>query len=222
MEIKTKADAEKVLRGWQDLNEGPIATVKSLLNKNGYFEVPHFLLSYIDFLSGLASGKGRNSKSSDMRAYFKKYFPSAYVFPSAWLIYQFRNGLVHEFKPKVICMDNKEVGWHISLKPDEHHLKIRPSEKRADFFNLHLSAPEFLEDFLVSVECFRQEIHSDDPESDDSALKKFIKGYDAFSKPVNIDKITSEPKEIKNTEVAPYVTNEDKTWLKNQIAAFNK
>ena len=64
MEIKTKTDADKYLNEtWSGSVPGPTVTLETLLSNNGYFEIPHLIMSYTDFLSGLIREKGPNLRT---------------------------------------------------------------------------------------------------------------------------------------------------------------
>lgn len=206
MEIKTKADADKYLKEtWSGSVPGPTATLETLLSNNGYFEIPHLIMTYTDFLSGLYSGKGPQSKNSDVRCFFRSYYPSKYHIPSAWLIYQYRHGLVHQYAPKKIRInDNETVGWSISLKPEgrEEHLTLVPG-RRATTRNLHLIASEFLKDFKRAVELFRLDVLTNS-----DRLQNLRKGYGAYRKPVPLDRID---------RCSHYICGEDKEWLRQKL-----
>lgn len=202
MEIKTKADADKYLHEtWSGSVPGPTATLETLLSNNGYFEIPHLIMSYTDFLSGLYSGKGPEFRPSDMRCFFRSYYPPKYYIPSAWLIYQYRHGLVHQYAPKVIRLnDNETVGWSISLEPNrEEHLTLVPG-RGATTRNLHLIASEFLKDFKRAVELFRRDVLTNS-----DRLQNLVKGYRAYHKPESLDCIKR-----------PYICDEDKKWLRQK------
>ena len=203
MEIKTKTDADKYLnKTWSGSVPGPTATLETLLSNNGYFEIPHLIMSYTDFLSGLYSGKGPGSENSDMRGFFRSYYPPKYRIPSAWLIYQYRHGLTHQYAPKVIRVnDNETVGWSISLKPEgrEEHLTLVPGH-RATTRNLHLIASEFLKDFKRAVESFRLDVLANS-----DRLQNLVKGYRAYHKPESLDCIKRR-----------YICDEDKEWLRQK------
>jgi len=204
MEINNPADAVKYLKNnWSGEYGGPIAAVEALVDNSGYFEIPHLLMTYIDYLSGLFSGKGPKRKNTDVREFFNTYFPSVYQKASAWLIFLYRNGLVHQYVPKSIKIENGNIiSWYCSLNLSEskNHLKILPhSDGKPKTYHLRLCAPEFIKDFKIAVSIFCNDIMNNS-----DRFKKFEEGYKEFEKSVEIEKIK-----------VPYISEEDKDWLKN-------
>ncbi len=202
MEINNPADAVKYLKdNWSGESGGPIATVELLINNSGYFEIPHLLLSYIEYLSGLFCGKGPNVQYSDVRDFFNTYFPSNYQKASAWLIYLYRHGLVHEYTPKTILVDNtKKISWFCSLDFSEvkNHLKILPSpDNKLDIYHLRICASEFLKDFKNSILIFCNDILNNS-----DRFSKFQLGFKEYDKAEDIDNINK-----------PYINQDDKDWL---------
>jgi hypothetical protein len=122
------AAADKYLREtWSGTVGGPTATMLGLLTRGGFFEIPHLALTYVDYLAGLSSGKGPGHKFSDAIEFMRSYFPDSYRHPAPWLIVQYRHGLVHEYDPKVIAMqDGPKVGWALVLARPIHDLVADP------------------------------------------------------------------------------------------------
>lgn len=209
--IETRADADKYLRGtWSGSAGGPVTTLETLLHNDGYFEIPHLIMTYTDFLSGLSSGKGPKTqhRSKNIKKFFCRYYPSTYHTPSAWLIYMYRNGLVHQYAPKTIDIgEGKVVGWSISLehdkslKPDEQqkHLTLVP-RSGSTAWNLHLIASEFLEDFKGAVELLRCDVRTDQ-----NCLDNLKRGLNAYQ----------EAKKLSEINVC-YISEEDKKWLSQE------
>ncbi len=208
MEINNPADAIKYLKNdWSGEHGGPITTLEALVVHSGYFEIPHLLMTYIDYLSALFSGKGPKNDNTDVRIFFETYFPSTYQEASAWLIFLYRHGLVHEYVPKSIRTDNDNiVSWYCSLDLSEakNHLKILPHPNgKPKTYNLRLCAPEFIKDFKIAVSIFCNDILNNS-----DRFEKFQEGYKKFQKPKDINNI--------NDKNHKYITLKDKNWLNNK------
>ena len=137
-----------------------------------------------------------------MRDFFNCYFPSIYEKPSAWLIYLYRHGLVHQYEPKSIELrDGKIVGWYCSLDNSDvrNHLKILPYPERPNIYHLRINGPEFLKDFKNAIFIF-----SNDILNNSIRFNNFIEGYKKYKEPENINKIRK-----------PYICEDDIEWLKN-------
>ncbi len=204
MEINNPADAVKYLKdNWSGEFGGPIATLELLINNSGYFEIPHLLMSYIEYLSGLFSGKGPDVQYTDVRTFFKTYFPSKYHKSSAWLIYLYRHGLVHEYTPKTVLVDGtKKISWFCSLDVSEvnNHLKILPSPNNpSNIYHLRICAPEFLKDYKNSIHIFCNDILNNS-----DRFSKFKIGSEKYDESEDINNINK-----------PYISQEDKDWLTN-------
>lgn len=203
MEINNPADAIKYLKSnWSGQDGGPIKTVELLVRNSGYFEIPHLLMTYIEYLSGLFSGKGPDVQYSDVREFFNAYFPSKYLRPSAWLIYLYRHGLVHQYEPKTIKLsDGKIIGWHCSLDNSDvtNHLEIIPHYENQQIYHLRINGPEFLKDFKNAI-C----IFSNDLLNNSNRFQNFEEGYKKYKIPIAINEIKK-----------PYISEEDMDWLKN-------
>jgi hypothetical protein len=207
MKINNPADAVKYLKNnWSGEFGGPLTTVEVLVDNSGYFEIPHLLMTYIDYLSALFSGKGPSSKNSEVREYFNTYFPSAYQKASAWLIFLYRHGLVHQYAPKSIKIKNDNiVSWHCSLDSSEskNHLKILPHPNgKPKTYHLRLCAPEFIKDFKISVFIFCNDILNNS-----DRFKKFKEGYKKFQ----------ESEDIERIKKLSYISKEDIDWLTDKI-----
>jgi hypothetical protein len=204
MEINNPNDAVKYLKdNWSGEFGGPITTIELLINNSGYFEIPHLLLTYIEYLSGLFCGKGPKVKYTDIRHFFSTYFPPQYQKASAWLIYLYRHGLVHEYTPKTISVNSAiKISWFCSLDSTEikNHLKILPSpDNKSDKYHLRICASEFLKDFKNSINIFCNDILNNS-----DRFLKFQSGFKAYNKVEDIANINK-----------PYINQDDKNWLTN-------
>jgi hypothetical protein len=202
MQILTAEDAKRYLEdNWSGNSGGPIRTIEGLLGHNGYFEAPHLLMTYIEFLTGLFTGKGPATVYSDIRIFMDQYFPAIYKRAGAWLIYQYRHGFAHQYAPKVIRLDSSRVlGWYCSLDPAEtaDHLIIKPGTDPGSY-HLRVNAVQFLRDFKDAVARF-----SEDVSKDPSRFRCFKAGYTAYQAAEDLGQINR-----------PYVTLVDKDWFRN-------
>lgn len=202
MQVLTVEDAIQYLENnWSGNSGGPIKAVELLVENNGYFEVPHLLMTYIEFLAGLFSGRGPATLYSDVRDFLARYFPPAYRSAGAWLIYQYRHGFAHQYAPKVIRLDqSRTVGWYCSLDPNEtvDHLTIKPGMNPGSY-HLRVNGVQFLRDFKDAVAKF-----SEDLLKDPSRFRCFITGYAAYQASEDLGQINK-----------PYISLADKQWLQN-------
>lgn len=206
MEINNPADAVKYLKAnWSGENGGPIKTIELLIQNSGYFEIPHLLMTYIEYLSGLFSGKGPNVQYSDVREFFNAYFPSKYQKPSVWLIYLYRHGLVHHYTPKSIKVDkDKIISWYCSLDSTgvDNHLEILPHpNKKSNVYHLRIYATEFLNDFKTAISLFCNDILNNS-----NRFNNFRDGSIKYNEPEDLNKINK-----------PYIFKDDKDWLKSSL-----
>lgn len=203
-EIKVPADADKYLREtWSGQHAGPVTTLSLLLTRNGFFEVPHLVLSYLDYLTAMSNGKARKSEMGDICDFVRRYFPSSYHDACGWLVFQFRHGLTHEYAPKVIDVGtDKLVGWKVSLGRDERkdHLRVVPTAT-PNRFTLHVNADQLVDDFVAAVELFRNKVvtHAD-------TFASFKSGFDKFQ-------VAKKLADIK----ASYIRHAERTWLVSQV-----
>lgn len=203
-EIKVPADADKYLRErWSGRHGGPVATLSLLLTRNGFFEVPHLVFSYLDYLTGISNGKARESEMGDICDFVRRYFPSIYHDACGWLVFQYRHGLTHEYAPKVIDVGtNKLVGWKVSLGQDERkdHLHVVPTAS-PNRFMLHVNANQLVDDFVAAVELLRNNVVTDA-----GTFALFKSGFDKFQ-------VAKKLADIK----ARYIGHAEITWLVSQV-----
>lgn len=171
---------------WKGTARGPIKQVENLCSQGGFFEVPHLLLSYVDYLSGLSSGSGPSHGNGDAVDYFKRFFPANYSDPSYLLVYSYRNGLVHQFTPKLVQLTNGDViGWQMGLGELRNvHLRVMP--QGSNLFSLYVDGCQFLDDFRLSVDNLKKEILNNPV-----THAAFIQGYNAYNQPVNIGQVSN-------------------------------
>ncbi|MES9948831.1 MAG: hypothetical protein ABW118_07720 [Candidatus Thiodiazotropha sp.] len=179
--MKNSADVIKYLNeNWSGKVGGPIKTLDILMENSGYFEVPHLLMTYIEYLSGLYSGKGSQCKYTDVQEYLSCHFPSKYKETSSWLIYLYRHGLVHQYAPKSIKTDNRKIlSWYISLDSSEakQHLTIvKHPKKLSEVYHLSICVPEFVRDFKSSIEMFCNDILNNS-----NRFNCFVCGYEKYA-----------------------------------------
>jgi len=194
------AAADKYLREtWSGTAGGPTATLLGLLSRGGYFEVPHLVLTYVDYLAGLSAGNGRAHKFSDAIAFMRTYFPDAYRDVAPWLVIQYRHGLVHEYDPKVIAITGGlKLGWALVLGSENRHRHLHFVQSDArDVVLLQISGAELVTDLQAAVELFRTDITTRP-----DVLAKFWAGFAAYGEPETLESIDK-----------PYITDTDRQWL---------
>ena len=208
MKIGSRAGLRNIFTGWTGEASGPITTVECLIDNNGFFEVPHLLLTYVEYLAGLFTGKGPKVTYNDVRCFLKTYFPHMYDEAGGWLIYQFRHGLVHQFAPKVLQLeDGTEIGWRVDLHRDGdgNHLRVvAGATGQQVHFCVH--ARRFLADFKRAAKKFREDL-----ESNAELFKKFQSGYAAYSRPETIADLEKR-----------YISEADKDWLRASVERAKK
>ncbi len=189
--ILNKNDCIKYLHEtWSGEVRGPITTLEFLMQHDGYFEIPHLLLTYMEYLAGLFTGKGPNANPSDTKKFIQAYFPSKYQHAGSWLIVMYRHGLTHEYAPKCIEYEGQIIGWCCDLGTQNirEHLKIVPTQE-PHFYQFWICAHEFLKDFKLAIQNFKNDILKDD-----KRFENFKKAFNNHQKPEEYNTVCKKTK----------------------------
>jgi len=143
----------------------------------GYFGSLRILFPTITFLGALYKGKDHTSNAVAFMRDYMGLINKKYEEIGDLIYYIFRHGLMHTQMPKVINIDNVNVGWVITFN-DEQHLKISGIGRKP--ININLSPNKLYKDLILAIDLYIQDF--DNELKKHHLLDSFKKGFIEMSK----------------------------------------
>lgn len=178
-----KEEIKNVLRG---IKESIIYEMKPILNVYkdhhsiehplGFWTIPRLLFPEIDGLGRLRYGS--TNVRGDSRCpiqFMRNYFPRAEYKEISGFIYNvYRHGLTHSHWPKKMIINNKVREWVMILSiGSQIHLEFSDKDKT----RLNISAKDFYEDFLKSIDKYIKDFDNNNALQVYKLTRKFSQTY---------------------------------------------
>lgn len=151
-------------------------------DSGGYFAVPQLVLTLVDYLGALNSGKGRSSSSKDAVDFIRSYFPAQYHWKAGLVYHALRHGTVHERRPKRIeILRIGNLYWFLE-KDDkskkEHLIPSKLKIGKIEIKALTIVLPELVSDLKIALDRFEEKLKKDPNLRRNflSCLRDFLKG----------------------------------------------
>lgn len=141
--------------------------------------IPRLLFPEIDGLGQLRYGYyGADSK------YPVQFMEEYFTRPEYKKISGYRHGLIHSHWPKIIIIDNKAIGWQMTISQrdpllQKGHLTC-PDKKKT---HLNISAIEFYDDFLAAIDKYMEDFENSDTKKVNELIENFSKVYFKIHEP---------------------------------------